>query len=153
VRTYETVFILDPDLTEDDTETAVKRVQTVIEGQKGTVVLLDRWGKRKLAYRVKKKVKGNYVRIVYYGMPASVAVLERNLRIMEEVLKFLTINLAATEIDIVAEVAREEERESTDRNGSEGPAQASVKPAPRDEDSDEESSEEERAEAPAEPEE
>ncbi len=149
MRTYETVFILDPDLTEDDTEAALKRIQTVIEGQKGTVVLLDRWGKRKLAYRVKKKVKGNYVRIVYYGQPNGVAILERNLRIMEEVLKFLTINLAATEIDIVVEETREEERESADRGDSEGPAEGAPKPAPKDEDSDEESSEEERAESEA----
>ncbi len=111
MRTYETVFILDPDLTEDDTEKAIKRVQTLIEGQKGKIVLMDRWGKRKLAYRVKKKIKGNYVRVVYYGEPKIVALLERNLRIMEETLKYLTINLAATEIDITTEEKREEERE------------------------------------------
>lgn len=111
MRTYETVFILDPDLTEDDTEKAIKRVQTLIEGQKGKIALLDRWGKRKLAYRVKKKIKGNYVRVVYYGEPKIVAILERNLRIMEETLKFLTINLAATEIEITTEEKKEEERE------------------------------------------
>ena len=117
MRTYETVFILDPDLSEDDSETSIKRVQTVIEGQKGKVVLMDRWGKRKLAYRVKKKLKGNYVRVVYYGEPKSVAILERNLRIMEEVLKFLTINLAATEIDITVEEIKEEDRETSGLNG------------------------------------
>jgi small subunit ribosomal protein S6 len=158
VRTYETVFILDPDLTEDDTETATKRIQTVIEGQKGTVVLLDRWGKRKLAYRVKKKVKGNYVRIVYYGQPASVAVLERNLRIMEEVLKFLTINLAATEIDIIAEEAKqEEERESAVRSEYKDDVVATPQPAPAKKDSEEDAKEaapdNEQVEAPAEPEE
>ena len=112
MRTYETVFILDPDLSEEDTDKATKRIQTVIEGQKGKIVLWDRWGKRKLAYRVKKKAKGNYIRIVYYGEPRIVTIIERNLRIMEDVLKFLTIVLADKEIDVTIE-EKKEEREST----------------------------------------
>jgi small subunit ribosomal protein S6 len=114
VRTYETVFILDPDLSEEDTEKAIKRVQTVIEGQKGKVLLWDRWGKRKLAYRVKKKVKGNYIRVVYHGEPKVVAIIERNLRIMEDVLKFLTIIMADKEIDITIEEKKEEREAATD---------------------------------------
>jgi small subunit ribosomal protein S6 len=114
VRTYETVFILDPDLSEEDTEKATKRIQTVIEGQKGKVVLWDRWGKRKLAYRVKKKVKGNYIRVVYYGEPKVVAIIERNLKIMEDVLKFLTIILADKEIDITIEEKKEEREAAAD---------------------------------------
>ncbi len=151
MRTYETVFILDPDLTEDDTEKAIKRVQTLIEGQKGKIVLMDRWGKRKLAYRVKKKIKGNYVRVVYYGEPKIVALLERNLRIMEEVLKFLTINLAATEIDItVIEEKKEEEREF---NGPMRPRSetSDVLPTADKEDSEEGPPLDDEAEGPAEP--
>jgi small subunit ribosomal protein S6 len=134
VRTYETVFILDPDLTEDDTEKSIKRVQTLIEGQKGAIALMDRWGKRKLAYRVKKKIKGNYVRVVYYGEPKIVALLERNLRIMEDVLKFLTINLAATEIEIAVE---EKKEESSELNGSPAEEKSDTKPFPEEADTDE----------------
>ncbi len=108
MRTYETVFILDPDLSEEDTEKSIKRIHTIIEGQKGKIVLWDRWGKRKLAYRVKKKMKGNYVRVVYYGESKIVAILERNMRIMEEVLKFLTIILADKEIEVTIEEKKEE---------------------------------------------
>jgi small subunit ribosomal protein S6 len=136
VRTYETVFILDPDLTEDDSEKSIKRVQTVLEGQKGKVVLMDRWGKRKLAYRVKKKLKGNYVRVVYYGEPKIVAVLERNLRIMEEVLKFLTIILAATEIEITTEEKKEENRELTGETGARAEAAVSPESAHAEDDSE-----------------
>jgi small subunit ribosomal protein S6 len=153
VRTYETVFILDPDLTEDDTEKAINRIQTVIEGQKGRIVLLDNWGKRKLAYRIKKKVKGNYVLIVYYGEPKSVAVLERNLKIMEEVLKFLTINLAATEIDIAIEEKKEEERKPAEPNGTGAGATAVSESVPEKEDTQEESSDDDQADVPAEPQE
>ena len=137
MRTYETVFILDPDLTEDDSEKSIKRVQTVLEGQKGKVILMDRWGKRKLAYRVKKKLKGNYVRVVYYGEPKIVAVLERNLRIMEEVLKFLTIILAATEIEITTEEKKEEDREHTDQTGARIPPAAGPESPDSDEDMEE----------------
>lgn len=153
MRTYETVFILDPDLTEDDTEKAIKRVQTVIEGQKGKIVLVDRWGKRKLAYRVKKKVKGTYVRVVYYGEAKIVAVLERNLRIMEEALKFLTIILAATEIDISVEEKKEEDRPLTEQTGPRAEPGLGPVPAAEKEDSDEESDEDAESEAAAEPEE
>jgi small subunit ribosomal protein S6 len=153
VRTYETVFILDPDLSEDDTEKAIKRVQTVLEGQKGKIVLVDRWGKRKLAYRVKKKLKGNYVRIVYYGEPKVVAILERNLRIMEETLKFLTINLSATEIEITTEEKREEDREHTVQTGAPAVAVVSLESAHADEDLKETSPDEDESDAPAEPQE
>lgn len=153
MRTYETVFILDPDLTEDDTEKAIKRVETVIDGQKGKVVLMDRWGKRKLAYRVKKKLKGNYVRVVYYGDPKIVAILERNLRIMEEALKFLTINLAATEIEIAVEEKKEEDRESTEQNSGREKAGPASEPAEVDEDSEKESADDDRSDSPAEQEE
>lgn len=151
MRTYETVFILDPDLTEDDTEKAIKRVGTVIEGQKGKIVLLDRWGKRRLAYRIKKKVKGNYVRVVYYGEPKSVAVLERNLKIMEEVLKFLTIILAVTEIEIATEEKREEDREPAGQIGPREGATAIPESILEKEDSQETSSDDDDADVSAEP--
>jgi small subunit ribosomal protein S6 len=151
VRTYETVFILDPDLNEDDTEKSIKRAQTVIEGQKGKIVFLDRWGKRKLAYRVKKKVKGNYVRVVYYGEPKIVAVLERNLRIMEEVLKFLTINLAATEIEIATEEKKEEDRELAGQIGPRDETSVISESIPGREDSEEMSSDDDEADVVADP--
>jgi small subunit ribosomal protein S6 len=155
VRTYETVFILDPDLTEDDTEKAIKRVQTVIEGQKGKIALMDRWGKRKLAYRVKKKLKGNYVRVVYYGEPKAVAILERNLRIMEETLKFLTIILAATEIEITTEEKKVEFREHTDEFASRvRPASAHTVEADKaDEDTEGESPADDEPDTPEQPQE
>jgi small subunit ribosomal protein S6 len=151
VRTYETVFILDPDMTEDETEKAIKRVQTLIEGQKGKIALMDRWGKRKLAYRVKKKIKGNYVRVVYYGEPKIVAILERNLRIMEETLKFLTINLAATEIEITTEEKREEERELGAPLGPRAEASDGTGPVFEKEDSPDVPSDDDEIEEPAEP--
>jgi small subunit ribosomal protein S6 len=116
LKTYETVFVLDPDLPEEDTEKSVSKLEGVIESQKGKLVFTERWGKRKFAYRVKKKLKGNYFRTMYYGEGNVVTVLERNLRLMEEVFKFLTIKLSDTEIEVEdkkEDVERESDTEST----------------------------------------
>jgi len=67
VRTYETIFILDPDMSDEDIEKSLAKIQDTITSQNGTIALIERWGKRKLAYRVRKKTKGNYFRLVYYS--------------------------------------------------------------------------------------
>ena len=110
MRTYETIIVLDPDLSDEDNEKVVKKIEGVIESQKGSIALVDHWGKRKLAYRVKKKFKGDYYRFVYYGSGNIISVLERNLRITEEVYKFLTVKIADEEIEIT-----EDKAEKTDR--------------------------------------
>lgn len=110
MRTYETVFVLDPDLPEEETEKSISKLEGVIESQKGKILLTERWGKRKFAYRVKKKLKGNYFKTMYYGEGNVVTVLERNLRLMEEVFKFLTIKLSDTEIEI------EDKKEEVERD-------------------------------------
>lgn len=118
MRTYETIFILDPDLSDEDTEKSLTKIQDTITSQNGTIALTERWGKRKLAYRVRKKTKGNYFRLVYYAEGSLVAALERILRITEEVYKFITVKLADKELDIDSlqmsseEESRDEKRKS-----------------------------------------
>lgn len=111
MKTYETIFVLDPDLSEDESEKNLNKIVGVIEGQKGKIALVDHWGRRKLAYRVRKKYKGNYVRLVYYGEGNLVAQLERNLRLLENVYKFLTVKLADTEVE-VEDKKKERERKA-----------------------------------------
>jgi len=123
VRTYETIFILDPDLSDEDTEKSLAKIQDTITSQNGTIALMERWGKRKLAYRVRKKTKGNYFRLVYYSEGALVAALERILRITEEVYKFITVKIADKELDIATlqmsneEDSRDERRKSDSEKG------------------------------------
>jgi len=118
VRTYETIFILDPDLSDEDTEKSLAKIQDTITSQNGTIALTDRWGKRKLAYRVRKKTKGNYFRLVYYAEGSLVAGLERILRITEEVYKFITVKLADKEVDIASLQVGEEEESTDDKRRS-----------------------------------
>lgn len=115
MRTYETIFILDPDLSDEDTEKSLTKIQETITSQNGTIALTERWGKRKLAYRVRKKTKGNYFRLVYYAEGSLVAALERILRITEEVYKFITVKLADKELDIASLQMGEEEESRDDK--------------------------------------
>ena len=123
MRTYETIFILDPDLSDEDTEKSLAKIQDTITSQNGTIALMERWGKRKLAYRVRKKTKGNYFRLVYYAEGSLVAALERILRITEEVYKFITVKIADKEVDIATlqmsneEDSRDERRKSDSEKG------------------------------------
>lgn len=93
MRKYETFFILDPDLP-DEVNTAVDdKLQSVIGSNGGTVLSCVPWGKRKLAYPVKKRIRGHYVLMEYAGGPELVSELERNMRLDERVLKFITVKL------------------------------------------------------------
>ena len=93
MRKFETFFIVDPDLP-DETNTVVdNKVQSIITSNGGEVLTYSPWGKRKLAYPIRKRSRGLYVLMEYAGGPELIAELERNLRIDERILKFITIKL------------------------------------------------------------
>lgn len=93
MRKYETFFILDPDLPDEANATVDEKFQLVISSNGGTLLSSVPWGKRKLAYPVRKRTRGNYVLIEYAGGPELVSELERNMRLDERILKFITVKL------------------------------------------------------------
>ncbi|MGO8942633.1 MAG: 30S ribosomal protein S6 [Syntrophobacteraceae bacterium] len=93
MRKYETFFIIDPDLSDETTAALDNKVQSVIASNGGEVLTYVPWGKRKLAYAIRKRTRGLYVLMEYSGGPQLVAELERNLRIDERILKFITVML------------------------------------------------------------
>jgi len=93
MRKYETFFIVDPDLPDDITASVDEKIKSIITAQGGIVINYTPWGKKKLAYPVKKRSRGLYVLAEYSGGPALVAELERNMRLDERVLKFITVKL------------------------------------------------------------
>ena len=104
MRRYETISILDPDLSAEKREPVLKRVQDVIEQQGDYLVLIDDWGSRKLAYEIKKKERGYYVRFDFCGTAAVVDEIERFFRIDDRVLKFMTVLLdKAVDIEKIKE--------------------------------------------------
>ncbi len=91
MRKYETILIAHVDLSEDELTTLIDRYCAVVTGQKGILVKVERWGKRRLAYLIKKQARGFYILIDYAGESAAVNELERNLKIDDKVLKFMTV--------------------------------------------------------------
>ena len=94
MRRYETIFIVRPDIAEDEIDAVINKTSSIIEGDGGIIIRIDKWGLKKLAYLIKKESQGYYVYLDYAGVPASVSEIERIFRIDDKVLKYLTIKLA-----------------------------------------------------------
>ena len=99
-REYETIFILRPDTNQDGITQVNSRVRTVIENMGGKALKLDNWGKRKLAYEIKKSLKGIYMYWQFLGTTGLVEEIERNLRMLESVIRYYTVKV---DEDVVAD--------------------------------------------------
>jgi small subunit ribosomal protein S6 len=95
MRRYETFVIIDPDLSQDQREPLIGRVEELITQMDGFLVFTDDWGERKLAYNIKKKGRGYYVRFDYCGSAPLVNEIERFFRIDDRALKYMTVLLSA----------------------------------------------------------
>ncbi|MGB5984182.1 MAG: 30S ribosomal protein S6 [Desulfobacterales bacterium] len=93
MRRYETIVILDTDIGSDVRESSIDLVTDVIQKMDGFLVEIDEWGVRKLAYDIRKKPRGEYVRFDFCGMGPLVEEMERLFRINDQYLKFMTVLL------------------------------------------------------------
>lgn len=93
-RLYEAIYILRPDVSKEAAERVAARVQEVIARGEGKLTLVETWGRRPLAYSIQHSKRGVYVYINYLGDGALVAELERNFRMLDEVIRFQTVKLA-----------------------------------------------------------
>ena len=93
MRKYETIYILQPDLSEDEIKVIADKVQDVIASYKGDFLRLEDWGIRKLAYSIKKFARGRYLYLRYDGGRELIAELERRLRLDEKVLRYQSVNI------------------------------------------------------------
>jgi small subunit ribosomal protein S6 len=112
MRKYETVFILDPDVKDQARTVLFDRVKNIITKENGILLDFDEWGNKKLAYEIKKKLRGFYVCTTYGGTGSLVKELERNLRLSDDVLKFMTLLLSD---DVTVEQLEEEAKENQDK--------------------------------------
>ena len=92
-RTYELMFIVRPDMTEEDLDKLIAMLQSIVPASGGSIVKVDKMGKRRLAYVVRRFHEGIYVLLVVEGGGAVVHELERRLRVTEQVIKFLTVRI------------------------------------------------------------
>jgi len=93
MRIYENLFIVKPDATEEEIDHLVDQMSKSVTASGGTIDKVDKWGKRRLAYRIEKHREGSYVLIQFTAEPATVKEFERRLRVQDSVMKFLTVRI------------------------------------------------------------
>ena len=93
MRIYEELFIVKPDAADEEVDQVIEQVRQVITGGGGSIDKLDKWGVRRLAYRVTKYDEGIYILVQFTSSPEVVRELERRLRVVDAVLKFLTVRI------------------------------------------------------------
>jgi small subunit ribosomal protein S6 len=93
MRIYEELFIVRPDATDEEVDPLIEQLKTVITQSKGTLDKTDKWGVRKLAYRVMKYNEAQYILLTFTAEANVVKELERRLRVSDLVLKFLTVRI------------------------------------------------------------
>jgi small subunit ribosomal protein S6 len=94
LREYETIFLVKPDLTDDNVDKLKERVRGIVGREGGKVLRFTVWGKKKTAFPIAKQPRAIYVHASYLGGTGLVAELERNLRNYDEVTRFMSTKLA-----------------------------------------------------------
>jgi len=125
MRRYETIVIVDPDLGEEQRGVVFDKIRELIPQKGGLLVEFDEWGGRKLAYEIKKKQRGHYLRIDYCGGGDHVSEMERQFRIDDRVMKYMTI-LLDTEADMerIQEAMTQAEQEAEAAAAASKPAES-----------------------------
>jgi small subunit ribosomal protein S6 len=93
MRVYEELFIMKPDIPEEEVTVFIDQIKTNIGSAGGTIDKVENWGKRRLAYKVEKFKEGTYVLIQFTSGPEAVKEVERRLRVADVVIKFLTVRI------------------------------------------------------------
>ena len=93
MRMYETIYIVKPDLADEESKALNARVQEIIGSFTGDIKKLEDWGLRKLAYPINKISRGRYMYLRFDGTPELIAELERRLRLDDRVLRYQSVKL------------------------------------------------------------
>ena len=93
MRNYEVVFVAAPTLDSEELDGFIDHIQAVVEGKNGKVVKVDNWGKKSLAYRIKKFREGYYVVLTIEGDGSAIAELERRFRVTDYILRFISVRI------------------------------------------------------------
>jgi small subunit ribosomal protein S6 len=93
MRIYEELFIVKPDAPEEEVDGYVEQIRQLIATSGGSADKIEKWGTRKLAYRVHKYNEGNYVLVQFTANPDTVKEIERRMRVSDLVIKYLTVRI------------------------------------------------------------
>lgn len=136
MRYYETIYIINPDLSDDETKEVITKFNDLLEKNKGVIIKVDEWGRRTLAYAIKKFNKGYYVLLQYCGEGNIIAEIERGLRLDEKILQYQTVKLSD-------DVNPEDLRAEADKENQDEEAEAVEEPSAQDDSESENKKEEE----------
>ena len=108
MRRYESVWVVNGDLADEEVKATIDKFSRILTANEGTLVGMEEWGRKKLAFKIKGSARGYYVLVDYAGTPATVKELERNYRIDDRIIRYLTskkndkVNLEALQAEIAA---------------------------------------------------
>jgi len=125
MRRYETVFVVNPELSEEQRQPFFDKLKGLLSEDQGMLVEFDEWGHKRLAYEIKKHTRGYYVLMDFCGDGALVKEIERNMRLDDRVLKYMTVlkdktvDVEAIKAEIEAAKEQESKPESTEQAAGE----------------------------------
>ena len=120
MRNYQTILILKPDLDEPNVDQSLEKITTLIQKHGGEMLKVERWGKKRLAYKVKKSKFGYYLNLYHSSDTSRVVDFEKDLQLYDLVIKYLIIRLSDKDFERVmskqaeADAAEEEAKKSSD---------------------------------------
>lgn len=153
MRTYETIFIIHPEVAGDAFTEIVDKYKGILDELGAKMIAVEEWGTRKMAYIVQKQERGTYVLFAYEGKPEGIRELERRFRIDDKIIKFMTVQLDG-EYEPSGFVRKTEEAAAPAEKPAEAaPAAPAAEKAPAEEAPAAKEAEAEKAEAPADSEE
>jgi len=123
MRIYEELFIVRPDATDEQVDPVIEQLKAVITSEGGTLDKAERWGTRRLAYRVLKFNEAQYILLQFTAQPGTVKEVERRLRVTDVVLKFITVRIDEKLKRI------DKRKKAREKRASRKPAPAAVAPA------------------------
>lgn len=126
---YETILIARPEIDDAAMTTILDKLEAVVADGGGRVLDRDDWGKRKMAYPIEKQQKGHYIRLHMAAPPTAIAELERRIRIEDQLVRFMTVQLGkAVDVEARAEAAAQarQVREEEARKRAEAEAAAAA---------------------------
>jgi small subunit ribosomal protein S6 len=126
LRGYETVIVVHPDITDEELDGLTQRMRDLVEKAEGRILRVEKWGKKRLAYRIGKAGKGAYVVVSYLVGGELLPEVDRTLRYHDQVLRYQTVRLEERDLPQPEEASgREEETRSAPSTSEEETAPAS----------------------------
>ena len=117
--TYETMLVLDPEMSKEQVDGFVEKLKQFLGDRGAEVLKVEEWGLQTLAYEIKKKNKGYYLLLYINGDVALVAEMERTLRLMEEVLRYLTVKAEVGDMEALQQGEAPEPEEEPEQEPEE----------------------------------